>query len=131
MNERGKLIQEILAVILIIISTAGVFFAVSLHRKAEIKDKIEILVRAPERGNWFPNIIYAEDGKEITLLIRNVDTVSHGFYLPAFDIMIEEIKAGEVKEVKFTPDKKGEFTFFCAVWCSDNHMQMRGKLLVK
>ncbi len=126
-----KIIVEFIAVILVLLSTVGVFFGVINKRGREIKGKIELLARAPERGNWYPDTIYAESGKELTILIRNVDTISHGFYLPDFDIMIEEIKAGEVKEIRFIPDKVGEFPFYCAVWCSNYHMQMRGKLIVK
>lgn len=126
-----KIILESIAVILVLLSTVGVFFGVINKRGREIKGKTELLARAPERGNWYPDTIYAESGKELTILIRNVDTISHGFYLPHFDIMIEEIKAGEVKEIRFIPDKAGEFPFYCTVWCSNYHMQMRGKLIVK
>jgi len=52
----------------------------------------------------------------VTLVIRNVDAVSHGFYLPEMDVNAGVIKAGEVKEITFTPETAGEFTFYCSVW---------------
>jgi cytochrome c oxidase subunit 2 len=93
--------------------------------------KIELLARAPERGNWSPQTIEVEKGKEVTLVIRNVDIVTHGFYLPDFGISEMEIKAGDVREVSFTPNVAGEFTFYCSIWCSDYHMHMRGTLIVR
>jgi len=93
--------------------------------------RIELLARAPERGNWSPQTIKVERGKEVTLVIRNPDIVTHGFYLPEFGLSAMEIKAGEVREISFTPDVAGEFTFYCSVWCSDYHMDMRGTLIVQ
>jgi len=92
---------------------------------------VELLARAPERGNWSPQAIEVEQGQKVTLVIRNVDAVTHGFYLPELDIATGEIKAGEVKEMTFTPQVTGEYGFYCSVWCSDHHMHMRGKLIVR
>jgi len=93
--------------------------------------RIELLARAPERGNWSPQTIRVEKGKEVTLVIRNPDIVTHGFYLPEFGLSAMEIKAGDVREISFTPDVAGEFTFYCSAWCSDYHMNMRGTLIVQ
>lgn len=92
---------------------------------------IELDARAPERGNWSPRTIQVERGKEVTLVIRNVDVVTHGFYLPILGVGITHIKAGDIKELSFVPDVEGEFPFYCTVWCSDYHMQMRGTLIVR
>jgi len=54
----------------------------------------------------------------------------HGFAIPALGIDLGEIKAGQSKIVEFTPDKAGKFDFYCTVWCSEYHMQMRGELKV-
>lgn len=92
---------------------------------------VELFARAPERGNWSPQTIEVEQGEPVTLVIRNVDAVTHGFYLPGLDLTVREIKAGDVKEITFTPQVAGEYGFYCSVWCSDFHMHMRGKLIVK
>ncbi len=99
--------------------------------RGEQGTKVELLARAPERGNWSPQTLQVEKGKEVTIVIRNVDIVTHGFYLPAFGLSITEIKAGDVREISFTPNVAGEFTFYCSVWCSDYHMHMRGTLIVQ
>ncbi len=122
--------SEMIAVALVLITTIGVLGATLAYR-AKTKPEIELLARSPEKGNWSPQTITVERGKEVTIGIRNEDAVTHGFYVPAFDIAVREIKAGTVERVKFIPNSAGEYTFFCNVWCSDYHMQMRGKLIVK
>jgi len=116
----------------VVLAAAGVLLvAPGCTSHDEGGQRIELLARAPERGNWSPQSIQVEKGKEVTLVIRNVDVVTHGFYLPEFGISETEIKAGDVREVSFTPNVEGEFTFYCSVWCSDHHMNMRGTLTVR
>lgn len=126
-----KIGRELLIVILVLLATFGVVAGVYLYRKQGMQGRIELLARAPEKGNWFPQELKVKKDKEVVLFIRNIDTVSHGFYLPAFEIMEREIKAGEIKEVRFLAKKTGEFPFYCALWCGDNHMHMQGRLVVE
>ena len=124
--------QEFIAISLVFVLSVGTLLVVFgyklIHKEPST---IELLARAPERGNWSPKIIRVKKGKRINLVIRNVDVVTHGFYLPEFNLKVKEIKAGEIKKISFTPDREGEFTFLCSVWCSDYHMHMRGKLIVE
>ncbi|MEW6455465.1 MAG: hypothetical protein AB1410_01955 [Acidobacteriota bacterium] len=90
--DMKKLISEIIALFLVLIASLGVILGTILF-KNNSNPEIELLARAPERGNWYPKKIKVEKDKEVNILIRNVDTVSHGFYLPAFDITAGEIKA--------------------------------------
>ena len=92
---------------------------------------MELVARAPERGNWEPREIQLARGQPVTLVIRNVDVVSHGFYVPALNLLVSDIRAGDVREIQFTPQQAGEFPFYCSVWCGDYHMDMRGKLIVR
>lgn len=91
----------------------------------------EILARAPEKGNFTPRTLSVPAGKPVKLRIRNVDTVTHGFAIPDLGVDAGEIKAGHVALLEFTPRKPGSYDFYCTVWCSDYHLQMRGKLEVK
>jgi heme/copper-type cytochrome/quinol oxidase subunit 2 len=124
--------KEILAFILVVLSTAitvaAIFFFESTRHS---ENPIILLARAPEKGNWSPDVIKVKKGKEVELEIRNVDVTTHGFYIPAIDLMVREIHPGEVKRVKFRIDKEGEYTFYCGVWCSDYHMKMKGKIVVR
>ena len=125
--------NEFIAVILMFFVTIGTVlgvFAVEKYRRSRFY-VVELIARAPNNGNWYPRQIKAPFGKEVRILIRNIETVSHGFALPDFNISINEIKAGEVKVVKFTPDKKGVFPFMCTIWCSDEHLHMTGELIVE
>src|SRR3989338_1845540 len=118
--------KELIAVVLVIFATVGTVLGVlgiEKYRKQKFFT-VELIARAPENGNWYPRKIKLSYGKEARILIRNIETVTHGFAIPDFNIALKEIKAGEVKVVKFTPDKKGTFPFMCTVWCSERHMQM-------
>ncbi len=125
--------QEAIAVILVLLATVGTIvgiFGIESCRRSKLYT-VELLARSPKNGNWYPREIHLTAGREVRILIRNVETLSHGFALPAFNVGVDEIKAGQVAVVEFTPDKRGTFPFMCTVWCSDEHMDMNGKVIVK
>lgn len=125
--------NEFIAIALVILATAGTVFGIfsfEKYRRAKFFT-VELIARSPKNGNWYPREIKVPYAKEVKLLIRNIETVSHGFALPDFNAAVKEIKAGEVVVVKFTPDKRGTFPFMCTVWCSDEHLHMTGKLIVE
>lgn len=125
--------NELFAVILMILATIGTItgiFAIEQYRRSKFYT-LELIARAPDNGNWYPRKFTLSYGKEARILIRNIETVSHGFALPAFNVAAREIKAGEVAVIQFTPDKRGTFPFMCTVWCSDEHMQMNGEITVE
>ena len=125
--------NEIIAVILILLATIGTVLGVlgiEKYRRSKFYT-VELIARAPNNGNWYPRKITVPYGKEVKILIRNIETVSHGFALPDFNVAVKEIKAGEVAVVKFTPDKKGVFPFMCTVWCSNEHLHMTGEIIVE
>lgn len=90
----------------------------------------EILARAPERGNFLPQKLTVPVGKKVRLRVRNVDTVTHGFTIPGLGIEGGAIKAGRSVIYEFTPQQAGTFDFYCTMWCSDHHLQMRGVIEV-
>lgn len=125
--------NEIIAVTLMILATVGTvvgILSVEKYRRSKLFT-LELVARAPDKGNWYPRKVTVPLGKEVKLLIRNVETVSHGFAIPEFNVAVNEIKAGEVAVVQFTPDKRGTFPFVCTVWCSPQHLQMTGELVVE
>lgn len=124
--------REIIAVILVLICSGGTILAVFTYDRFRDKPgEIELLALEPQKGNWTPQTVRVSQGKETTLVIRNVDVVTHGFYLPGLNIQVNEIRAGQSKTLQLLPKHQGEFSFYCTVWCSDHHMQMRGKLIVQ
>ncbi len=92
--------------------------------------RTEILARTPEKGNFSPRVVTVVSGQKIKLRIRNVDTVTHGFAIPALEVDAGEIKAGHYAILEFTPEKPGKYDFYCTTWCSEFHLQMRGVLEV-
>lgn len=90
----------------------------------------EILARTPEKGNFSPRHLKLEVpvGEEVKLRIRNVDCVMHGFAIPDLQVDAGEISAGHSHIVAFTPEKPGKYDFYCTIWCSEHHLQMRGVL---
>lgn len=125
--------NELIAIILIILATVGTvggIFSIEKYRRTKFFT-VELIARTPDHGNWYPRKITVPLGKEVRLLIRNIETVSHGFAIPDLKISAGEIKAGEVRVVRFTPDKRGIFPFMCTVWCSDEHLHMTGEIIVE
>ena len=55
---------------------------------------------------------------------------AHGFNLPDFGVR-SELVPGKLTRIRFTPDKTGEFVFFCDVFCGDGHEEMSGVLIVQ
>ena len=103
-------------------------FAYEAYRSRNLTH--EIIARAPERGNYFPQKITSPVGKQIRLRVRNVDTVMHGFAIPDLDVDAGEISAGHHALLEFTPEQTGIYDFYCTTWCGDYHVQMRGILEV-
>lgn len=81
--------------------------------------------------NWKfdPETINVNEGDSVLLHIQSID-VEHGFALPDFNVDVK-LHPGETIDVEFTADKKGEFTFYCDVFCGEGHNHMKGKLVVK
>ena len=124
---------ETLAKIFLVIATVGILAAIMGYEKYRFHElyTVDLVARAPENGNWDPRTIKVPYGKEVSIRIRNIETVSHGFSLPDFNVGAREVKDGSVYSVKFTPDKKGSFPFYCTMWCSEHHMNMTGTLVVE
>lgn len=125
--------KELFAITLLILSTVGTvagIYGIENYRKHKFFT-LELIARAPENGNWYPKKFNLPYGKEVRLLIRNIETVTHGFAIPDLGVSAGEIKAGEVKVIKFTPDKRGTFPFMCTVWCSKEHLNMHGEITVE
>lgn len=124
--------REIIAVILLITLTVGlIIFAKTYDNLNRDEETIDLIARAPENGNWYPSVIKLKKGRRVRIRIRNIETVTHGFAIPALGIASGDIGAGEVKVLEFIPDKEGNFDFLCTVWCSRHHLNMRGRIIVE
>ncbi len=73
--------------------------------------------------------ITLKKGVPVVLELTSLDRV-HGFNQPDFGVRGDAVP-GMVTRIRFTPDKTGEFVFFCDVFCGDGHEEMSGTLIVK
>ena len=124
----GSVLAWLMVLAATVFTIAGAFFYE--HSRTAGRRVIEIRAQAPEKGNFYPRRIEVAAGERVRLRVRNVDTVGHGFTIPALQVGVAEIKPGEVAEFEVTvPEHATQYEFFCTVWCSQDHMQMRGQLV--
>jgi cytochrome c oxidase subunit II len=80
------------------------------------------------RFNFTPNEITLTKGEPVILVLKSED-VAHG--LGVRDLNIEmKVSAHGTTQVQVTPDKTGDFTGHCLVFCGAGHGSMTFKLHV-
>ncbi len=125
------IVSVIVSAVLVLVCTVGPIVGTLLYERHRASNWThEIIARAPEKGNYSPQLLSVPVGEKVKLRIRNVDTVAHGFAIPALQVDAGEITAGHSVTLEFTPEKTGKYDFYCTVWCSEHHLQMRGVLEV-
>lgn len=82
-----------------------------------------------QKFDFTPDEIKLKRGETVTLVVTALDRV-HGFKIPQLGIRTDVIP-GEDARITITPDKVGEITFLCDVFCGDGHEDMNGTLIVE
>lgn len=82
-----------------------------------------------KKWQFDPSTINVKQGDRVRLKIKSID-VAHGFSLLDFNVN-ENLEPEKEVVVEFIADKKGEFSFFCSVYCGTGHSEMKGKLVVE
>jgi len=93
---------------------------------AQSKNEVEIMAM---KFSFTPETVKVKRGEQVTLLVTSIDRI-HGFKMPAFGVRTD-IVPGETTRVTITPDKVGQFAFFCDVFCGDGHEDTAGTLVVE
>ncbi len=75
------------------------------------------------RSTYNPNEITLKKGQPVVLIVKSLD-VAHGLSLPELNIDLK-VKKGGSSEVKFTPEKTGDFVGHCSVFCGSGHGSMK------
>ena len=75
-----------------------------------------------------PSHIALKKGEPVVLELTSLD-VMMGFNLNAFKLRTD-IAPGQVTRLMLTPDRAGEFVFYCDVFCGNGHEEMDGVLTV-
>lgn len=76
-----------------------------------------------------PATLVLEKGKKVLLRLSSAD-VNHTFYVPELFHKPVKVKAGYTVEIEITPEKSGEFTYYCTTVCGVCHYSMQGKIIV-
>ncbi len=75
------------------------------------------------RFTFNPAIIKVKEGDKVRIRVQNTDT-KHGISIPDFNVRGEE-------SVEFIATKKGNYTFYCGMYCGSGHPEMRGTFIVE
>ncbi len=110
-------------ILLIILS---LFLANSLFSEKYDPHLVTIKMTA-QQFMYTPNFIEVHVGDTIRLEITTLD-ITHGFQLEEFNILNVQIIQGEPTIIEFLANQKGEFIFYCTVFCGSGHPEHIGNL---
>lgn len=113
-------------VLLMAYAVMGIMICTALVKTSRAAEKV-IHITA-KKFAFTPAEITVKKGEPVAIEIKSAD-VRHGFSLPDFGVRID-IKPGQTNTVRFNPDKAGQFTFTCDVFCGSGHEDMSGTLIV-
>ena len=119
------------ALTLIAVAAIGAVIRAAIVREAIVeaaRPGEKVIHITAKKFEFVPGAVTVKKGEPVAFEIKSED-VKHGFSLPDFNIRTE-IKPGQVSVVRFTPDKAGQFTFACSVFCGSGHEDMSGTLTV-
>jgi len=121
-----------LLVLIVFFVIGGVFFL--NQKKPTMKEEstttpVKEFSMIAKKWQFDPSTINVKQGDKVRLKIKSID-VTHGFSLPDFNVN-ENLEPEKEVVVEFIADKKGEFSFFCSVFCGEGHSGMKGKLVVE
>lgn len=112
---KSKFIMLVLCIGIIV---AGVF-STSIVRAQETPKRIDITAK---RFAFTPNEITLKKDQPVVLVIKSLD-VAHGLRFRDLNLNVKVGKGGSA-ELKFTPDKAGDFVGHCSVFCGSGHGEM-------
>lgn len=118
-SQRRPAFSWLLMLMLMLMATAG-----TLHAQEELKH-VEVTAT---RFSFSPAVITLKKGEPVVLVLKSTD-VAHGLRFRELHVDLN-VRAGSSTEVKFTPDKAGDFTGHCSVFCGSGHGTMALKLHV-
>ena len=87
--------------------------------------RIEVTAK---RFAFTPGEITLKKGRPVILVLKSED-VAHGIRIRELNVDVK-VKAGGTAQVEFTPEKIGDFTGHCSVFCGSGHGSMILKIHV-
>jgi|SRR5215813_179070 len=121
------------AVLLVGLSSILVFYnkpaiSAGMVKQATSQSEEKVIRIKAKKFEFSPNTITLKKGEPVVFELTSEDRL-HGFTLKEFGIRTE-VTPSAPTQLRFTPDKTGEFTFACDVVCGGGHADMNGKLVV-
>lgn len=112
---KNTLISYVIAAVLLVpgLFPQGKAVAESNPKRVEVTAK---------RFSFDPGEITVKKGEPVVLVLKSMD-VPHGIRFRDFGVEVKVAKGGTA-EVKFTPDKVGDFVGHCFVFCGAGHGTM-------
>lgn len=96
---------------------------------AQAAPRAKVIKVSAKRFDYSPGHLRLKKGQRVVLELTSRDVVM-GFNLPDFNVRGDMIP-GKVTRVEFTPDRTGEFTFLCDIFCGSGHEEMHGRVTVE
>jgi len=110
--------KKVMVAVLFLCAAGSAILAPSARAQAAPR-RVEITAR---QFLFKPGKITVKVGQPVVLVLKNLD-VGHGLRIRDLGIDIK-VKAGEMAEVTFTPNKTGDFIGHCFVFCGSAHGSM-------
>ena len=114
--------------ILVLIMTTGLGALGYTTYSRPRADDAKVIKITAKKFDFAPSELTVKRGVPVALELTSTDRV-HGFSLPDFKLTAS-IEPGKVTRVTFTPNRTGEFTFSCNIFCGSGHEDMAGRLIV-
>jgi cytochrome c oxidase subunit 2 len=124
--EENDVMKRTMILVLIMTTGLGALGYTTYSRPRA--DDVKVSRITAKKFDFTPNELTVKKGVPVVLELTSTDRV-HGFSLPDFKLTAK-IEPGKVTRVTFTPDRTGEFTFSCNIFCGSGHEDMAGRLIV-
>jgi nitrous-oxide reductase len=83
--------------------------------------------------SWFtPDMFTVPEGWTVNIIMASQEQaldITHGLAIDGYDVSAS-LDPGDVKQVEFVADKTGVHWYYCIWFCSELHMEMRGRMIV-
>ena len=83
--------------------------------------------------SWFtPDMFTVPQGWTVFIHMTSQEQaldITHGIAIDDYDV-VASLDPGEIKTVEFVADKAGVHWYYCIWFCSELHMEMRGRMIV-
>ncbi len=127
-------VQTFLICTLVIVGIILIFFLQNNKKVMSDVDvnktdpNIEIINIKSERYMFFPTMIRLQKGKTYKLTLSTLD-VQHGIFQPDLKLNLSAFP-GKADENIITPEKVGEYTTGCSLYCGVDHNKMKLTFIV-